>query len=176
MCDTQALYDKLRAEAGKFVSVSTLSLEDVRQTLYLMCLEHAMGLDAFNPLLGTPESYIMGRMWGIVERWRPPISLEVLIGDNEATDDGGARIPVLPTALQIQGIDETLIAADQLRIEEQIRSDLETTRRCDVLNLPTIAAMAVCYNRSSREIARRWGKSSGRLKNALSKQRRDFAG
>ncbi|CUA96970.1 hypothetical protein Ga0061069_10543 [Thiomonas bhubaneswarensis] len=76
MSDAQSLYDSMVGEAHKFASVSTLSVEDVRQTLYLMCLERAAGIDGYNPLVGSERAYIMGRMWGLVERWRAMRSLE----------------------------------------------------------------------------------------------------
>lgn len=163
MSDAQALYDQLCGEAYKFAAVSTLSLDDVRQTLYVMCLEHTTGQDAFSPLLGTPKSYIMGRLWGLVERWRPMPSLEDRADDEDDRNEGHHR---LPEAAQVPGVDEVLIAAAQRLAEERIRDDLALSDRTSLQGLPTAIALVTHCNRPVSEIARLLGKNRWRLRKA----------
>ena len=164
----QALFTSLLNEnAQMFAGVSTLSMDDVRQSLYLFCLEHAAGLDAFNPLLGTPKNYIMGRMWGLIERWRPMSSLDEIVDDD---NDKPIR-QRLPDALQAPGVDAALIAAAQRLAEEQIRGDLERASRKSLYGLPTAVALVTHCDRSVSEVARLCGKNRHRLRKAVRQQR-----
>jgi hypothetical protein len=158
MHEAQALYDLLRGEASKFAAVSTLSLDDVRQTLYLMCLEHVAGQDSYNPLLGTPENYIMGRLWGLVERWRPYRPLE----ENDHC---------LPDNLKVPGVDELLIDAAQRLVEERVRDDLASADRKAAFGVPTSVALVTHGDRTVSEVARLWGKSRWRVRKAVHQHR-----
>lgn len=160
MADAQVLYDSLKGEAEKFANVSTLGLDDVRQNLFVLCLEHATGQDAYNPLLGPPRAYIMGRMWGLVERWRPMQRL-----DDESDDDNS--VSEIPDALKSPAVDVELMAAAQRKIVERIRDDLETSRRVALAEMPTIAALHAYCGRSERDIAKRWKKGTVQLREAV---------
>jgi len=160
MSDAQSLYDSMVGEAHKFASVSTLSVEDVRQTLYLMCLERAAGIDGYNPLVGSERAYIMGRMWGLVERWRAMRSLE----DEE-----------META-QAPSVEESLITVQQRQVEELIRNDLHGTAREALPTLPTMVALVAHRERTVREVTRRWGVESGHGRKKLSEAVRKIAG
>ncbi len=168
----EALFTNLLNEnAQMFAGVSTLSMDDVRQSLYLFCLEHAAGLDAFNPLLGTSKNYIMGRMWGLIERWRPMSSLDEIV-------DGDHDKPIcqrLPDTLQAPGVDAALIADAQRLVEEQIRDDLELSSRKSLYGLPTTVALVTHCNRPVSEVARLYGKNRGRLRQAVRQQRSGLA-
>lgn len=167
-----ALFTRLLNEnAQMFAGVSTLSMDDVRQSLYLFCLEHAAGLDAFNPLLGSSKNYIMGRMWGLIERWRPMSSLDEIV-------DGDHDKPIcqrLPDTLQAPGVDAALIAEAQRLVEEQIRDDLELSSRKSLYGLPTTVALVTHCNRPVSEVARLYGKNRGRLRQAVRQQRSGLA-
>ena len=163
----QALFTSLLDEqVHLFTGVSTLSMDDVRQSLYLFCLEHAAGMDAFNPLLGTPKNYIMGRMWGLVERWRPMSSLDDIL-----TDDHDQPIRQrLPDALQAPGVEAALIARAQRQAEEQIRDDLERANRKTMHGLPTTVALVTHCDRPLSEVARLCGKNRWRLRQSVRQQ------
>ena len=164
----QALFTSLLDEqVHLFTGVSTLSMDDVRQSLYLFCLEHAAGLDAFNPLLGTPKNYIMGRMWGLVERWRPMSSLDDIL-----TDDHDPPIRQrLPDAMQAPGVETALIARAQRQAEERIRDDLELASRKSLHGLPTTVALVTHCDRPLSEVARRCGKNRWRLRKVVRQNR-----
>ena len=168
----QALFTSLLDEqVHLFAGVSTLSMDDVRQSLYLFCLEHAAGLDAFNPLLGTPKNYIMGRMWGLIERWRPMSSLDDMLSDDH-------DLPIrqrLPDAMQAPGVEAALIARAQRQTEDQIRDDLELSSRKSLHGLPTAVALVTHCDRPLSEVARRCGKNRWRLRQAVRQQRSGLA-
>lgn len=163
----QALFTSLLDEqVSMFAGVSTLSMDDVRQSLYLFCLEHAAGLDAFNPLLGTPRNYIMGRMWGMIERWRSMSSLDDIL-----TDDHDQPIRQrMPDALQAPGVEAALIASAQRQAEDQIRDDLELASRKSLHGLPTTVALVTHCDRPLSEVARLCGKNRWRLRQAVRQQ------
>lgn len=159
--EANKLFAALRGEAKRFSGVSTLSTEDVLQHIYLMCLEHAAGVDGYNPLLGTPRAFIMGRMWGLMERWR----------GRELSIDQCETYEAVTPELQSPAIDIQLIEAAQRCVKERISDDLERFRCAGSASLSTIHVLAA-IGRSQHEIARRWGKGSGRMRETLRKQLR----
>ena len=103
------LFQELQGEAHKFSRCCTLSVEDIRQELYLMCIEVSGGKSSYNPILGTVREYIMGRLWGLIRRWRESSSLPDEV-------DGDA---ITPICLQVQSVEDQLIG-------RQDREDRET--------------------------------------------------
>ncbi len=79
--DAQTLYDELAGAAWKLAGKSALSVEDIRQELFLLCLEVAEGRSTYTPVIGGVHEYIMGRLWGLVRRWPCSYSIEVLTGN-----------------------------------------------------------------------------------------------
>ncbi|MBW8072899.1 MAG: hypothetical protein GJU77_04335 [Ferrovum sp.] len=64
-----------------------------------MCIEVSSGESSYNPILGTVREYIMGRLWGLVRRWRESESLPDEV-------DGDA---MAPNYLQVQSVEQQLI-------------------------------------------------------------------
>ena len=152
------LFALLRGEAAKFASASTLSVEDVRQELYLMCLEHAMGQDGFDPERGDARRYIFGRLWGLVERWQRMETIP------EGDDWDAPRSMSVEDAL-IQGQER---AAAEERLEQADRQ-----RQRDLRHLPTLAALVAVGAVSERGAARLVGSKSSRLRQRLRDLRRN---
>ncbi len=152
------LFAMLRGEAARFASASTLSVEDVRQELYLMCLEHAMGRDGFDPERGDARRYIFGRLWGLVERWQRMETIP------EGDDWDAPRSMSVEDAL-IQGQER---AAAEERLEQADRQ-----RQRDLRHLPTLAALVAVGAVSERGAARLVGSKSSRLRQRLRDLRRN---
>jgi|GEM_PF-1925179 len=168
--DTAALYHSVEAEAPRFAAVSTLTAEDVRQTLYTFCLERASGADKYNPLLGDPRTYIMGRMWGLVERWR---GREVSWG-GETDDDGAAPDAVVPLALRSPDIEQQLIEAEQRRVTEAVLEEMDRTGCQDREHLVSVVATICGSGLAERAAERLWGGNSGRMRQRLREARRQW--
>ena len=164
----ELLYRSVEAEACRFAAVSTLTLEDARQSLYTMCLERAAGVDKYDPLLGDPRTYVLGRMWGMVERWR---GREVSLQDEEEADEGGRR-PV-PSALHSLSVEDELIEVEQRRVMEAVRLEGDRQESDAMRHLPSVVALICVGAVSEREATRLCGSDSGRMRQrwrALRKQ------
>ncbi|WP_031597211.1 hypothetical protein [Ferrovum myxofaciens] len=107
MLTADELFQELRGEAHKFSRCCILPVEDIRQELYLMCIEVTTGKSLYNPILGTVREYIMGRLWGLVRRWRESDPLP-----DEVEGDAMA-----PNYLRVQSVEQQLI--DRLDREER---------------------------------------------------------
>ena len=164
------LYQTVEAEASRFSAVSTLTAEDVRQTLYTFCLERAAGADKYNPLLGDPRTYVLGRMWGLIERWR---GREGSL-DDESDDDSGMSHAVVPPALRSPGVEQQLIEAEQRRVVEAVLEDMDRTGRQDREHLVTVVAAICGSGLAERAAERLWGGNSGRMRQRLREARRQW--
>lgn len=76
---------ELAAVAGS----CSLSLEDVRQEAWLLCLMITQGCSTHDPSLGSIRQYIMGHLWALTLRWQAPVRL----GRGQ---DGNAEEPHAP--------------------------------------------------------------------------------
>ena len=166
--EADALYHTVAGEAARFAAVCTLSVEDMRQTLYLFCLEHAQGVDNYNALLGEVRPYIMGRMWGLIERWRGrefPLDSDIEDGREEA---------VVPEPLRTPSVEQELIEAEQRRVMEAVLEDMGRQSRLDRAHLPTVAAAICGQGLTERAAARLCGSNSdsGRLRQRLREMRK----
>jgi DNA-directed RNA polymerase specialized sigma24 family protein len=63
------LYRTLECQVKNLTTSSVFDINDIRQELYLLCIEVAEGRSSYTPLLGNPHAFIMGRLWWIVRRW-----------------------------------------------------------------------------------------------------------
>ena len=72
----EALYASLdQSELRSVAACCSLSIEDVRQEAQLLCWCIASDQCDFDPALGTPRQYIMGRLWGLTLRYQVSLSL-----------------------------------------------------------------------------------------------------
>jgi hypothetical protein len=120
-----------------------LSVEDIRQELYLMCIEVSSGESSYNPILGTVRAYIMGRLWGLVRRWREAQSLPDDV-------DGDA---LTPKHLQVQSVEQQLIDR-QNREEREYALNSHGVGRSDK---PQTSLHIVCNVLSRRDAAKYLG-------------------
>lgn len=130
------LFATVEGEAAYFAAAGSMTVDDVRQTLYLFCLEHARGVDNYNALLGEVRTYIMGRMWGLLQRWKGrelPLDSEIEREDHR----------VIPLSLCSPAVDLVLIEAEQRRVMEAVLKDRDQQGRLDRARLPT-AVTAIC--------------------------------
>ena len=147
------LFVTVEGEAKRFTSASVLTVEDVRQSLYLFCLEHAQGVDGYNPLLGDPRTFIMGRMWGLLERWRGrEVSLHEVLDDEMA-------VPV-PLALRCQSVASELIERERRRVMEAVLADQDDFHRPDRRDLSAVLAVICGSGVAAREMERQCGGGS----------------
>ena len=154
------LFAVLRGEAAKFASASTLSVEDVRQELYLMCLEHVMGQDGFDPERGDARRYICGRLWGLIERWQRMESIPE--GDD------------LWDAPRSMSVEDALIQGQERAAAEDRLEQADRQRRRDLRHLPTLAALVAVGAVSERGATRLVGSKSSRLRQRLRDLRRNL--
>lgn len=152
------VFASLQAEAARFAKESTLSVEDVRQELYLMCLEHAAGTDGFDPGRGDARHYVAGRLWGLTERWRRMES----IPDDDTLWNGP----------RLASVEETLIERQERAAAEERLEQADRQRQHDLRNLPTLAALVAVGAVSERGAARLVGSKSSRLRQRLRDLRR----
>ncbi|BAP88333.1 putative uncharacterized protein [Burkholderiales bacterium GJ-E10] len=154
----EEVFASLQAEAVRFAKDSTLSVEDVRQELYLMCLEHAAGADGFDPGQGDARRFIAGRLWGLTERWRRMES----IPDDDGLWNGPLRASV----------EEALIERQERAAAEERLEQADRQRQRDLRNLPTLAALVAVGAVSERGAARLVGSKSSRLRQRLRQLRK----
>lgn len=140
MLTADELFQDLCGETHKFSRCCVLSVEDIRQELYLMCIEVSSGESSYNPILGTVRAYIMGRLWGLVHRWREAQSLP-----DEA--DGDA---LTPKHLQVQSVEQQLIDR-QNREEREYALNSHGGGRSDK---PQTSLHIVCNVLSRRDAAK----------------------
>lgn len=129
--DAQALYDELAGDAWKLAAGSTLDSDDIRQELYLMCLEVTEGRSAYTPMIGGVHEYIMGRLWGLVRRWPQSQSVEGLIleelVDSENSEKSSVEHFDILAALYAPSVEDVLEQRDFQYEQDAI--DIEETRQ-----------------------------------------------
>ena len=84
------LYAELsQHELRNVAARARLSVEDVRQEAWLLCLRVVRGDSDYRPALGSVRQYVMGRLWGLTLRWQAP----VLFGHGADPDDAEVHVP-----------------------------------------------------------------------------------
>ena len=162
MLTADELFQELQGEAHKFSRCCTLSVEDIRQELYLMCIEVSGGGSSYSPILGTVREYIMGRLWGLIRRWRESSSLPDEV-------DGDA---ITPICLQVQSVEDQLI-------DRQDREDRETAlnvRNKTKPNEPQTSLNIVCNVLSRRDAAKFLGITREAVRQRVQREKRPLSG
>ena len=162
MLTADELFQDLCGEAHKFSRCCVLSVEDIRQELYLMCIEVSSGESSYNPILGTVRSYIMGRLWGLVHRWREAQPLP-----DEA--DGDA---LTPKHLQVQSVEQQLIDR-QNREESEYALNSHGRGRSD---MPQTSLHIVCNVLSRRDAAKFLGITREAVRQRIHREERLLSG
>lgn len=69
LCATENLFTALAPSCEKWASRARVSIEDIRQDLYVLCLEVVLGESEYRTFAAA-SVYVSGRMWGAAERYR----------------------------------------------------------------------------------------------------------
>jgi hypothetical protein len=65
----QSLFETLEPSCKQWAARSHAPLEDIRQDLYVFCLELTRGETNYSNAAGSATSYVAGRMWGRTKRY-----------------------------------------------------------------------------------------------------------
>ncbi len=162
------LYNALVGNAWKLAAQSTLGVDDIRQELYLLCMEVAEGRSKYTPLIGGVHEYIMGRLWGLVRRWPQSQSLDDLIENDVVGEDWATRYKPATwdrlLALHAPSVEETLVQRDE-RLEQDAR-DIEETllKRERTRDQSALAILIQSGHWSLREAAKFCGTNHSKIK------------
>ncbi len=125
------LYSALAGNAWKLAAQSTLDADDIRQEMFLICMEVAEGRSAYSPLVGNVHEYIMGRLWGLIRKWPRTYSIEDLIGNVSekigSNEECNLLTEFIPVALHAPSVDDVL--EKRAALFEQDAIDIEETRQ-----------------------------------------------
>jgi hypothetical protein len=155
--NAKKLYDELSGNAWKLAARSTLDADDIRQELYLMCMEVAEGRSTYSPLVGGVHEYIMGRLWGLVRRWPLSYGIEDFLVDIENKNELEFDYPLSDYApipeLHAPSVDNVL--EQQVLLYEQGAIDIAERHqlRERLKDRPTLAILIQTWCWSYRDAA-----------------------
>jgi hypothetical protein len=137
--DLEALYagldqDELRSVAG----CCSLSIEDVRQEARLLCWCIVSAQCSYDPLLGSPRQYVMGRLWGMTLRYPVSVRLNGQVADAESqeTETPWVRERLLASPHVQEPVDPLLaLITREEAAESESLSQSRKRQRLDRLNV-----------------------------------------
>jgi hypothetical protein len=157
------LYNALAANAWKLAAQSMLDVDDIKQELYLKCMEVAEGRSTYSPLVGGVHEYIMGWMWKFILRWTHLQSLDEWIEEDIVGQDWATQyLPVTHSrllALHVPSTEEVLIRRSEMY--EQHTIDCEDRQKMQEINKnkTTFCLLMQTKQWSIREAAQYFGVS-----------------
>ena len=125
--DAVTLFQSLDEEGLARVARSARTdIEDVHQQALMICAEIAAGQSTFDPLLGTLEQFVFGKLWGFAER-------ESQFRSDNTTEDEEPEGSQLSAARDEDANPlSILLAREAAREDEQVRSAaVAAARRAD---------------------------------------------
>ncbi len=174
------LYNALAGSAWKLAKDSTLDTDDIKQEMYLICMEVAEGRSTYSSLCGGMHEYIMGRLWGLVRRWPRSLSLEGLTGGisekrgntirhNRPNENGVVLPEFIPAELHAPSVEDVL--EQRYLLYEQDAIDIEESRRTrERMKGKTILAIMIHTKQwSFRDAAKFCGVSQKCIQNRIRK-------
>ncbi len=164
MLSADELFQDLRGEAHKFSKCCTLSVEDIQQELYIMCIEVTSGESPYNAILGTVREYIMGRLWGLVRRWREsdPLPDEV---DGEAS--------MTPELLRVPSVEQQLINCQE---RQDMESILDKKSKAKIEKRLQTSLYIVCTALSRRDAAKYLGITREAVRQRVHREEKQLKG
>jgi hypothetical protein len=82
-----ALYAELdQSELRSVAGCCSLSIEDVRQEARLLCWCIVSDQCSYDPRLGSPRQYVMGRLWGMTLRYPVSVRFDSPVGDADGLE------------------------------------------------------------------------------------------
>ncbi len=113
-----SLFTALEASCEKWASRARVPIEDIRQDLYVLCLEVVLEKSEYRTFAAA-SVYVSGRMWGAAERYREfRARPDKVLPERPAADTAQAE--------QCRAIDECLEVAERRR--EKDREDAAALR------------------------------------------------
>ncbi|MDE2256080.1 MAG: hypothetical protein KGL42_17690 [Betaproteobacteria bacterium] len=127
--DVNALFQSLDDEGLQRVARSARTdIEDVHQQALMICAEIAAGQSTFDPLLGTLEQFVFGKLWGFAERE------SLFRSDNSAEDEEPEESHLSAGRDDNANPLSILLAREAEREDEQVRcAAVAAARRADPL-------------------------------------------
>ncbi|MDA8257915.1 MAG: hypothetical protein M0Z99_20205 [Betaproteobacteria bacterium] len=127
--DVMALFQSLDEEGLQRVASSARTdLEDVHQQALMICAEIAAGQSTFDPLVGTLEQFVFGKLWGFAERESQFRS------DNSIEDEEQEGSHLSAARDEDANPLSILLAREEAREDEQVRcAAVAAARRADPL-------------------------------------------
>lgn len=128
--DAITLFQSLDEEGLARVARSArIDIEDVHQQALMICAEIAAGQSPFDPILGTLDQFVFGKLWGFAEREAQFRS------DNNSTEDENSEGSHLSAAIDEDADPlSILLAREAEREDEQARcAAVASVRRADPL-------------------------------------------
>ncbi|MGO9443924.1 MAG: hypothetical protein ACLPXB_04010 [Thiobacillaceae bacterium] len=130
----EALYADLdQSELKSVAQCCSLSIDDVRQEARLLCWSIASGQCDFDPVRGTPRRYVMGRLWGMTQRYQVSLRLDSLGHDDASPslDTPWVRDRLLASPHAQEPVDPLNALLEREETTEQVR--LKSSRKQEVL-------------------------------------------
>ena len=165
------LYNALAGSAWKLAAQSTLDADDIRQELYLKCMEVAEGRSTYSPLVGGVHEYIMGWLWKYILRWQKMPYLEELFENvNEENEETEEIVRYFPE-LQSPSIEDELMRREEMYAEHQ--RDIKEIRRMreQMKDETTLAILIKTGHWTIREAAKHCGTSYASMQRYMQLQR-----
>ena len=142
----ESLFTALEPSCEKWASRARVPIEDIRQDLYVLCLEVVLGESEYRTFAAA-SVYVSGRMWGAAERYREfRARPDKVLPDRPAADTAQAE--------QCRAIDECLETAERRR--EKDREDaaalrLEYRAHAELSTLEIMRRATWSQSRAARE-------------------------
>ena len=121
---TDDLYNALVGNLWKLAAHCSLAEDDLRQELYLICMEVAEGRSAYSPLIGDVHKYILGRLWGHIHKWPVSYGIDDLMIIDGNEEDDNHKVPV---EFHVPSVE--VVLEQQNLLYEQDVIDVEKIRR-----------------------------------------------
>ncbi len=173
--DVDTLYNALAGNAWKLAAQSTLDVDDIRQELYLLCMEVADGRSKYTPVIGGVHEFIMGRLWGLVRRWPQSQLLEDLIEKDIVGEDWATKYRPETwdrlLALHAPSVEETLMQRDDLLEQDAIDIDESRRMRESEKGQTTLALLIKSGLWSIRDAAKFCGVSQNVIQKKMAKSK-----
>ncbi len=144
---TDDLYNALIGNTWKFAAQSSLDVDDIKQELYLICMEVSEGRSAYSPLVGGVDEYILGRLWGLIRRWPHSQMLEDLI-------DVNCEEEIVPDALRVLSTENVVMLKHELHEQNAIDVEERYKRQDRLRDQSTLSILIQNGHWSIREAAR----------------------
>ena len=117
--DAETLYRELEGNAWKLAAKCMLDVDDIKQELYLLCMDVASGRSTYSGLVGDVHGYIMGWLWKYILRWAHSNSLDHLMKSDVMDEDWCTQhLPANHdslSALHVPSVEDVILQRDEMQ-------------------------------------------------------------